>query len=120
MTYLKRTEWDFSVKNPDLIRAYANVTGKLRRPPLTGQHLLVNNFNKFAVECTTCDERAICLPAGNSSGLQIDEVKCDCGQGWRWNEETETCSNINECQENNLCHPSAVCKDTNGSFTCQW
>ena len=79
--YSKRTEWEFSIKNPNLIRAYENVTGKLRRPPLTGQHSLVNNFNKFAVECTTCDERAICLPAGKSSGLQIDEVKCDCGQG---------------------------------------
>ena len=108
------------VKDPNLIRAYENATGNLRQPPLTGQHSLVNNFNKFAVECTTCDPRAICLPVGQSSGLQVDEVKCDCGIGWRWDEETQTCNNIDECQENNICHPSALCEDNDGSFTCKW
>ena len=108
------------VKDRNLIRAYKNVTGNLRKLPLIGQHSLAKSSSKFSVECTICDPHVICLPAQQLSGLKVHKIKCECGIGWRWNEESQTCKNIDECQKNNICHPSALCEDNDGSFTCKW
>ena len=59
-----------------------------------------------------CDQRCHDLP--NTRG-----VICACYPGYRFNKQTSTCEDIDECQNSTLNYCSQVCINIKGSYQCE-
>ncbi|XP_065196983.1 uncharacterized protein LOC135828460 [Sycon ciliatum] len=87
-----------------------------------------NGFVRLPLDASNnCQDKDECLdglpvmcpahaPCRNTPG----SYECSCPVGYRYDNTTGNCSNVNECTaRTHDCHHFATCTDTAGSFTCQ-
>ncbi|XP_050026342.1 uncharacterized protein [Dermacentor andersoni] len=103
-----------------------------RRNADTGRCEDINECEEYAHSCTghlqcvntrgsyLCERRPDASPAGPSStaikGRPDDDPTC--GAGYRNDQLTRACRDIDECQEDKPCGSNEVCRNTYGGFEC--
>ncbi|XP_065305767.1 fibulin-1-like isoform X9 [Dermacentor albipictus] len=102
-----------------------------RRNADTGRCEDINECEEYAHSCTghlqcvnirgsyLCERRPDASPAGPSStAIKGKPDDPTCGAGYRNDQLTGACRDIDECQEDNPCGSNEVCRNTYGGFEC--
>ena len=71
-------------------------------------------------ECSSATGGHSCDATTENCFNVVGSFECECREGYTRlaNENDLECSNINECEQQNICQDDATCVDSQGSYSC--